>query len=1057
MDLSIPASSLVKSLKPSISDATLPHNLSSPPQNSSSLQNENYNFSLNQLFISGDIELFVDLVSILKLPQLYLFSKNFVLSGYQFYVNPLWVLKRSHLTETFAIYTGNQQHIVHGCIVALISEEALCSDSKGKGSFAQQTLYTSEEYAKGLEILDRIFTQYDEDDLQPQETDDGSIMIGNLTKFSDQILPCLLVPSGDYEKDRPLLVLNLNLRYLGCAERSVLSFRMPSDSTKSRFYQKYHINESTGPFEFCVVELVCSIQRALFVLGLFPDSKLVDGLICDSTLAALREFCLRFGVLKELDSDTELCDFALFREVLDTVEINRKRLAYLGHVSIKHPFLDPLQFCRQIKHFQRIHGLHVTHVLDNDTITRLEILSRSQQRQQNVANYSDALRHKVQDFTGLPVAHKSKKDGDGMEQTDNSIQNDLDRVLRTIAKEIRLDKSELTSKKRSRKRDRLFAIGSQLMQDAAYSIDPVVSQETKDAREVEERKMKERETELSNLKMKKKLILQERPSGASNLSVPTEVIVREDLTSDEDIQYGENDVVDFFMRDPGVTGVIAELAQGPARVLKGIKRSTSRTIEEIVERGKFIKSGVKNLSYGNYQDDELVNSSSDDGNISSAKETEKLHRGPSFDFSSIGKKSKERAAFTSDEEAGVDLRISRSQSDPSNNEFNTKKKETIVKKFDEIQTFNQIELNKDRDLLNQFQASLNNITNELSVVSSTFNRIISMKSNPPPNIPSDLSYYISESTHSLETPETETFDSLNSPSTYLDKDTLKLDLSNLSFPNQNPPPSLYFSGPLDLRHSPMDTTTGSLKSTKSKRAPIDEKLVLSDPRALEIHLRYNARQQHEFLAAQRNICLSMRSDIHALRNRQTELSKLVVKLESELQRAVYGVSVLEDKVVDAEDAADLVAHRIEIVESKITARIGNATAITTGSDPVVDSSEPTSSSSSLEVVDAALLGKAANLAMTSALANSLWDSVLPIKSRHVAIEEVVSEDTKTNEITGTDVLALRDAKGKERTKSISLEPTKKNDGWRWPWDAPIVSNDTKPFNLDWSWWPWKAQ
>ncbi|KAI8799808.1 hypothetical protein BJ742DRAFT_745780 [Cladochytrium replicatum] len=366
------------------------------------------------------------------IPHIDVYSERAFLPRYQLYANPLWLMDRSRLSETFALFTGNYRDTIKLCIVRFRSDEELF----GRG-------YDADDVSASMAILNRMFGQFEADGLKPQDTHLGTILVGSpglLTGSSTadpsavssssatSTPPPIAVPGGDYDAMRSKLTVNLNLRNLGCAERSVLSFRPPSEATKLRFYHRFGIGAGVAvvDIDFVVIELVRLIQKSLFLLNLYSKDNL-DGLVCNSTLRAVRKFKRRFskdsaseplvedpvfetpddGVQDDTDDPMTICDPATLAHILFTIHATKYKLTNLGYHATRNPLVDMDGFCRQIKHFQKANSLPVTRVLDAATFDRIEKLTGPRAVPvQPVVTAVETLRSKLEDITGLPVGQK---------------------------------------------------------------------------------------------------------------------------------------------------------------------------------------------------------------------------------------------------------------------------------------------------------------------------------------------------------------------------------------------------------------------------------------------------------------------------------------------------------------------------------------------------------------------------------------------------------------------------------------------------------------------------
>ncbi|KND03030.1 uncharacterized protein SPPG_02100 [Spizellomyces punctatus DAOM BR117] len=486
------------------------------------------------------------------------FNNCLALSGYQLYVNVDWVVNRGRIFNTFAVYTGRTEH------VALFAVAEFSGD-------------VGEEYDVKIQ---KAFAQLEVDRLQMRETGFGVVMVGNPEWFSKASSPCIPVPDGDYDAHLATLVLNINLRRFGCGERSLLSFRPPSQAVCEKFYRITGTQQSPQlPFDQCVLTVGRMVQQALVLLALL-NAEYADGLMCNSTSAALKQFYNEFGPFNDVEIEPgNWCDPPLVTVVLRTVEGLKQKLGALGYAVKMGNELNGL--ARQIKHFQKSQGLRVTHVFDRKTINRIETLYvRVPAQAQAVAAVSstvNVLRSKIEDITGFPTAsHRRGDDSDGQGPIagPGSNEHDLEYFLNSW---IRVAKR--TEKQQSRKKEKRTDNMNLTVPTA-----PSPNAQTPSPR-----------------------MAGTSPISPTVATLPQPALpLRTDpLSATSTAPAPVNSSISAQPPPPGlpIDDLDEENQQHPkfratpARMLRGLKDSTSRTLGGIVEKSKLVTKGMKQLAH----------------------------------------------------------------------------------------------------------------------------------------------------------------------------------------------------------------------------------------------------------------------------------------------------------------------------------------------------------------------------------------------------------------------------------------------------------------------------
>ena len=268
------------------------------------------------------------------------------LKGYELYLVEQWACSRKDPTFVIVNYTGDPSHSVLVSVLSIPTDESVWSP-RLRLYFAAASKY------KG----------------RRRETPLGILMVTNLSWFPSA-LTVVLVPDGDVKKHREDLIVNEDLKRLGCSGRGGLSLAPPSDATRTKFYQQYKISDQI-PLFGAVIELVKLCQVALVLFDKLEPSY-ADGLLCDVTEQAINVWWTELG--------TDFFDFEPYDGVLGPTTVAaliglltgaRNRLNVYGAPVAKDPFdLDNLK--NGIAHFQKSQKLAQTRRLDRQTIQRLQ-------------------------------------------------------------------------------------------------------------------------------------------------------------------------------------------------------------------------------------------------------------------------------------------------------------------------------------------------------------------------------------------------------------------------------------------------------------------------------------------------------------------------------------------------------------------------------------------------------------------------------------------------------------------------------------------------------------
>ncbi|KAI9592820.1 hypothetical protein BDF19DRAFT_415900 [Syncephalis fuscata] len=248
------------------------------------------------------------------------------LPGYQVYLVEQWALDRQRFYKSVSVFTGDQQHQVKVCV--------------GRTQL-------NEDY-------ERLCIQSSEQDaFRIKETSLGRFAFAANLNRLNTALNLLPVPDGDVDAALGRFGLNVNLRRFGCSGRGTLSLKMPSEAIEDSFENLYHIADNISVY-YAVWELGRLVQMALYLLGL-TSTYYVDGLVCDTTLAAARRFASEYGVNEKESGEGPL---------------NPSNVALL--LIGKDPFDDPAALLSGVKAFQKAIDSTPTGCLDRSTCRLLD-------------------------------------------------------------------------------------------------------------------------------------------------------------------------------------------------------------------------------------------------------------------------------------------------------------------------------------------------------------------------------------------------------------------------------------------------------------------------------------------------------------------------------------------------------------------------------------------------------------------------------------------------------------------------------------------------------------
>lgn len=267
------------------------------------------------------------------------------LEGYELYIVEQWACSRTHPTFIICTYTGDMSRSI---IVSVLS---VPSDST--------------TWSPRLKLYFDAMSQHH---AKPKETPYGDIMVTNLSGFPSA-LNVISVPDGDVKKHRQDLIVNEDLKRMGCTGRAAINLQPPQASTVAKFQQLYRTSESAGIYQ-AVIELVKLCQKALLIYGRLQEAY-TDGLLCDITERSIGDWWIEIGVYFY---NTEATDGILgpstVAAILGLLVGAYNRLKAFGAPVGKDVF-DINSTKRAIGSFQKAVKLERTRRLDRETLDRL--------------------------------------------------------------------------------------------------------------------------------------------------------------------------------------------------------------------------------------------------------------------------------------------------------------------------------------------------------------------------------------------------------------------------------------------------------------------------------------------------------------------------------------------------------------------------------------------------------------------------------------------------------------------------------------------------------------
>ncbi|KAI5798702.1 hypothetical protein FPQ18DRAFT_420669 [Pyronema domesticum] len=201
-------------------------------------------------------------------PYVRVISRREYLFGYEVYLVEQWAVNRLKPTFIICTYTGDSSHRITVSFLRIPKNPAL--------------------WSKRLSVYLKEVTRL----ARPKTTDQGTLMITNLSSFPST-LTVIPIPGGDFKHHRSNFIINSNLKRLACSVRSI-TLTTPTDTAQQKFHSLFLTSPRNNFYE-SVTELVRVCQVALVLFDLLK-ARYADGLLCDPTEKALKEFWSEFGV-----------------------------------------------------------------------------------------------------------------------------------------------------------------------------------------------------------------------------------------------------------------------------------------------------------------------------------------------------------------------------------------------------------------------------------------------------------------------------------------------------------------------------------------------------------------------------------------------------------------------------------------------------------------------------------------------------------------------------------------------------------------------------------------
>lgn len=278
-------------------------------------------------------------------PSITVLERSRRLKGYELYMVEQWACSRVHPTFVIVTYTGLEQHSVLVGVLGVPTNEEL--------------------WSRRLRVYLKAVTK---DHARKKDTPLGTLMVTNLSGFPSA-LTVVSIPDGDLKAHRQDLIVNENMKRLGCSGRAALNLNPPNGATQAKFSRLYHTSNQL-PVSSAVVELVKLCQAALLLYGkLAPEYA--DGLLCDVTEQAINDWWTELGTeFFNVDPSDGILGPTTVSALLGMLMGARNRLNAYGAPVAKDVF-DIASTKRGIAYFQKSQKMERSRRFDRQTLDRL--------------------------------------------------------------------------------------------------------------------------------------------------------------------------------------------------------------------------------------------------------------------------------------------------------------------------------------------------------------------------------------------------------------------------------------------------------------------------------------------------------------------------------------------------------------------------------------------------------------------------------------------------------------------------------------------------------------
>lgn len=197
------------------------------------------------------------------------------------------------------------------------------------------------------------------------------ILTHDSTLFLDTIdASCLLITDENINFN--LIYLIATFKVLKIIDHKIVQLQEPSQDCIDAFYTTFNLKH--GNINQTLQSLCCIIQLSLVYLGLL-DNKLVDGILCDATTNAFKQFIA--SQYTENNKELKLWSLTSIKILVMKIAWIKRRLKKAGFKILKDVYAYPEFMFKSLKRFQKSRQLDVTHIADEATLTKLESAKRS--------------------------------------------------------------------------------------------------------------------------------------------------------------------------------------------------------------------------------------------------------------------------------------------------------------------------------------------------------------------------------------------------------------------------------------------------------------------------------------------------------------------------------------------------------------------------------------------------------------------------------------------------------------------------------------------------------